>query len=347
MKEYGNNVRLCFDDILLVPQHSDIESRSQIDTRTSIGRGRRSFGMKIPLVAAPMDTVCEWEMALTLRKMGGLGIIHRYNTIEEQAFHARMLNAYNTIAGFAIGATGDYIKRANELFSSGARVFLIDTANGHSKYAIDAVTNLRHMFGENVHIMAGNVSTGEGFARLAQAGADSVRVGIGGGSMCTTRIVTGHGMPTLASIMEIVNYHMKFPGTSIIADGGIRNSGDAAKALAAGADAVMVGSMLAGTKESPGNVKMDYDGNEFKEFRGMASREAQYEGRGSVSVVEGIATTIPYKGSAIDVVDEFTGGLRSAMSYSGAKDLKEFKNNAEYITVTHSSLGESKPHGKN
>ena len=347
MKEYGNNVRLCFDDILLVPQHSDIESRSQIETRTSIGRGRRSVGMKIPLVAAPMDTVCEWEMALTLRKMGGLGIIHRYNTIEEQAFHARMLNAYNTIAGFAIGATGDYIERANELFSSGARVFLIDTANGHSKYAIDAVTNLRHMFGENVHIMAGNISTGEGFARLAQAGADSVRVGIGGGSMCTTRSVTGHGMPTLASIMEIVNYHMKFPGTSIIADGGIRNSGDAAKALASGAHAVMVGSMLAGTDESPGVTQTDKDGNRYKEFRGMASREAQYEGRGSVSVVEGVATVVPYKGSVMNVVDEFTGGLRSALSYSGANNIKEFKENSEYIRVTHSSLGESKPHGKN
>jgi IMP dehydrogenase len=348
VKQYSNKEQLCFDDILLIPQHSDIESRQQVSLRTVIGQGKIAYGMSIPLIAAPMDTVCEWEMALKLRQLGGLGIIHRYNTIEQQAFQARMVKSYQSAAGFAIGATGDYIERAWALTEAGATLLLIDTANGHNLNAINAVKALRRSLGNNIHIMAGNVSTWEAFSRLASAGVDSVRVGIGGGSMCTTRIVTGHGMPTLASIMDIVdNRNMYFPGVSIIADGGIKNSGDAAKALAAGADAVMVGSLLAGTDEAPGKIKLDQDGGFYKEFRGMASREAQSEGRGSVSVVEGVATRIPHKGSVESVVAEFTGGLRSALSYSGARTIREFQENAEFIKVTHSSLGESKPHGKN
>lgn len=343
MKEYNNKEQLCFDDILLVPQHSDIESRKQVDLRTTIGRGKTSIGMSIPLIAAPMDTVCEWEMATTLRNAGGLGVIHRYNTIEEQTFQLRMTNGHNKHAMYAIGATGDYIERAWSLIANGASALLIDTANGHSKYAIGAVKQIRQLFGKDVHIMAGNVSTWEGFARLQDAGADSVRVGIGGGSVCTTRIISGHGMPTLASILDIRSKQPYGSGADIVADGGIRNSGDAAKALAAGANAIMVGSMLAGTEESPGSIEINENGK-FKTFRGMASREAQYDGRGSVSVVEGVATKVPYKGSVADVVAEFTGGLGSALSYSGANNLKEFYNNSEYIRVTHSSLGESKPH---
>lgn len=343
MKEYNNKEQLCFDDILLVPQHSDIESRKQVQLSTTIGRGHTSIGMSIPLIAAPMDTVCEWEMAVELRKNGGLGVIHRYNTIEEQLLQLRMMKGHDTHAMFAIGATGDYIDRAWTLVANGASALLIDTANGHSKYAIEAVKQIRQLFGKDVHIMAGNVSTWEGFARLQDAGANSVRVGIGGGSVCTTRIVSGHGMPTLASILDIRQKQAYGSGADIVADGGIRNSGDAAKALAAGANAIMVGSMLAGTDESPGSVESDENGK-FKSFRGMASREAQYDGRGSVSVVEGVATRVPYKGSVKSVIEEFSGGLGSALSYSGADNIKNFYHNSEYIRVTHSSLGESKPH---
>ena len=343
MKEYQQSEQLCFDDILLVPQHSDIESRKQVSLNTTIGRATTAIGMKIPLIAAPMDTVCEWEIAVKLRELGGLGVVHRYNTIEEQVFQLRMTLGHDKYTMFAIGATGDYIDRAWSLMSNGARSLLIDTANGHSKYAIEAVKQIRQLFGKDVHIMAGNVSTWEGFARLQDAGANSVRVGIGGGSVCTTRIVSGHGVPTLASILDIRSKQSYGAGASIVADGGIRNSGDAAKALAAGANAVMVGSMLAGTDESPGSIQIDETGK-YKSFRGMASREAQFDGRGSVSVVEGVATRVPYKGSLESVITEFTGGLGSALSYSGSENLKEFYNNSEYIRVTHSSLGESKPH---
>jgi IMP dehydrogenase len=343
MKEYTTKEQLCFEDILLVPQHSDIESRKQVSLATTIGRGISGIGMNIPLIAAPMDTVCEWETAVKLRQLGGLGIIHRYNSIEDQVFQLRMVNGHDKIAGYAIGATGDFIERAWALVSKDAKVLLIDTANGHSKYAIEAVKAIRQMFGKSIHIMAGNVSTWEGFARLQDAGADSVRVGIGGGSVCTTRIISGHGMPTLASIIDIRSRQAYGDGASIIADGGIRNSGDAAKALAAGANSIMVGSMLAGTDESPGSIQMDETGK-YKSFRGMASREAQYDGRGSVSVVEGVATRVLYKGSLDSVVTEFTGGLGSALSYSGADNLKDFHDNSEYIRVTHSSLGESRPH---
>jgi IMP dehydrogenase len=287
-----------------------------------------------------MDTVCEWEMAVEMRRLGGLGIIHRYMSIEQQAVQYGMVTAHSRIAGAAIGATGDYIDRAWQLMRAGCNTLLIDTANGHSQYAIDAVKQIKQIFGKDAHVMAGNVSTYEGFVRLQDAGAASIRVGIGGGSVCTTRLVSGHGMPTLASIMDIRERIPYGHGASIIADGGIRNSGDAAKALAAGADIVMVGSMLAGTDQSPGEV---VDGT-YKLFRGMASREAQVDGRGVSSVVEGVATKVPYKGPVENIIKEFRGGLGSALSYSGANNLKEFYENAEYIRVTHSSLTESSPH---
>jgi IMP dehydrogenase len=341
MREYSNKEHLSFDDILLIPQHSDIESRKSVSLSTMIGRGARSISLDVPIVAAPMDTVCEWGMATAIRHFGGIGIIHRYMDIEEQARMIKMVRANNQIAGGSVGARGKYREEAMRLAEAGAFVILVDVANGHSKYAIDATANLRNDLGNDVHIMAGNVSTWEGFARLADAGADSVRVGIGGGSACTTRVVSGHGVPTLASIMDIREKVLYQEGPSLIADGGIRNSGDAAKALAAGAHAVMVGRILAGTDESPGEV---VDGQ--KVFRGMASREAQEEGRGSVSGVEGVSTKIPYVGSVKNVLEDFKSGLSSALSYTGVSNLFDFHAESMYNKVSGNSLHETKPHAK-
>lgn len=342
MKEYSNKEHIGFDDILLIPQHSEVESRKNVDLSTTLGKGLTSIGMSMPIIAAPMDTVCEYKMASTIRKAGGLGIIHRYMTIEEQVAEIKMAKSLGGPAGGSVGARGDFVGQAIALVEAGALLVLIDVANGHSEYAVKAVKELRRMFGSGTHIMAGNVATWDGFARLGDAGADSIRVGIGGGSACTTRVVSAHGVPTLSSILDIRERVSYGNGPSLIADGGIRNSGDAAKALAAGAHAVMIGRILAGTEESPGEI----DELGRKTFRGMASREAQEDGRGTVSGVEGIATTIPFVGSVNSIVNDFNAGLRSALSYTGVDNLIDFHNESMYNRVTSTTLNETKPHAK-
>ena len=341
MREYSNKEHIGFDDILLIPQHSEIESRKDVSLSTAIGRNRNAIGLSMPIIAAPMDTVCEYKMASAIRKAGGLGIIHRYMSVDDQVNQIKMSMALGGAVGGSVGARGSFTEDAIKLVSAGAALVLIDVANGHSEYAVAAVTALRKIFGDQVHIMAGNVATWDGYARLADAGADSIRVGIGGGSACTTRVVSAHGVPTLSSILDIRERVPYDQGPSLIADGGIRNSGDAAKALAAGAHALMIGRILAGTEESPGEV---IDGK--KVFRGMASREAQEDGRGTVSGVEGIATTVPFVGSVNNIINDFNAGLRSALSYTGVDNLIDFHNEAMYNRVTSTTLNETKPHAK-
>lgn len=343
-----NSTALCFDDILLIPQRSSVASRHSVNTTMIIGSGARAVKLNLPIIAAPMDTVCDLEMCISIAGAGGLGILHRYMSYEDQVRKARFLSDAEFGFGVAIASNNGFLDQAQELYNVGVRLLLVDTANGHGKYAIDAVKALRDKF-DDVHIMAGNVATADGFSRLSAAGADSVRVGIGGGSACTTRIVSGHGVPTLASIMDCDMWLEEFgsKGTdtcSIVADGGIRNSGDMVKAFAAGAHAVMVGSMLAGTDEAPGNVFINEQGQHVKAFRGMASREAQKDAIGNVSVAEGISTTIPYKGSVKNILEEIRGGLGSGCSYSGVFNLEELAAFSKYVCVTQASLNESRPH---
>ena len=338
MREYSNKEQLSFDDILLVPQFSGIQSRKDVSLSTILGDG---LELNAPIIAAPMDTVCEENMALAMSMAGGIGVIHRYMPIEEQARKVKMVSDTGAVVGGSVGARGTFFEDAVQLTNAGASLILIDIANGHSHHAISAVSLLREVLGEDVHIMAGNVSTWDGFARLADAGANSIRVGIGGGSACTTRIVSGHGVPTLASILDIRSRAPYENSPALIADGGIRNSGDAAKALAAGAHAVMVGRLLAGTTESPGEVE-----NGHKVFRGMASREAQEAGRGTVSGVEGISTRVPFIGGVGHIINDLKAGLSSALSYTGVDNLFDFQAEAMYNRVTSTTLNESKPHAK-
>jgi IMP dehydrogenase len=341
-----NKRAFCFDDILLVPQESNVKSRREVDLSMSIGYGDREILLDFPVIAAPMDTVCDFEMCITMSRVGGLGILHRYMPEKTLVEKSQRLSDAGYMFGASVGATNGYMNLAEDLYNAGARIILVDIANGHSHYAINAVENLRKSFPNDLHIMAGNVATAEGFARLAGVGADSVRVGIGGGSACTTRVVSGHGVPTLSSIMDISDYMMFADSDtcSIIADGGIRNSGDMIKAFAAGASAVMVGSMFAGTDESPGEILTDANGHEVKMFRGMASVAAQNDTQGRVSVAEGISTTIPYKGSMSHILDSIRGGLGSGCSYSGVEELSELSIRSEYVEVTSASLNESRPH---
>jgi IMP dehydrogenase len=336
---------LCFDDILLVPQKSDVESRHKVDLSMSIGYGEREIVLGLPVIAAPMDTVCDFEMCIVMSNAGGLGILHRYMSHEILVEKTRRLADAEYRFGVSVGATNGYLNDAVDLYDAGARIILVDIANGHSRYAINAVENIRKALPDDLHIMAGNIATAEAFRNLSDVGADSIRVGIGGGSACTTRIVSGHGVPTLHSIMDISDYLMfEDQSCSIIADGGIRNTGDMVKAFSAGADAVMMGSMFAGTDESPGDILTDAQGREVKMFRGMASAAAQNDSQGTVSVAEGISATIPYKGSVLHILEYIRGGLGSGCSYSGVDHLLDLFKNAEYIEVSPLSLQESKPH---
>lgn len=332
---------LCFDDILLVPQKSDVGSRHEVDLSMSIGFNKRKIVLSLPVIASPMDTVCDTEMCIAIAKAGGIGILHRYMSYPDQIIKAQSLVEQGIGFGVAIASNNGYLLQADQLYKVGVRLFLIDTANGHGTYAVKAVSQLRNAF-KDAHIMAGNVATRDGFLRLAEAGADSVRVGIGGGGACTTRLVSGHGVPTLHSIMDCAE---TFQECSIIADGGIKTSGDMVKSFAAGADAVMIGSMLAGTDETPGEVISD-NGYQFKYFRGMASADAQKDINGKVSVAEGISTKVPYKGSTLNILDQIRGGLGSGCSYTGVDKLSDIYEYAEYVTVSSLSISESIPHAK-
>jgi IMP dehydrogenase len=331
---------LCFDDILLVPQKSSISSRHEVDLSMSIGYKKKKIDLDLPVIAAPMDTVCDTEMCIVMHNAGGMGILHRYMSYQEQILKSQYLLEKEIRFGVAIASNNGYLAQADHLYNIGVRVFLVDTANGHGTYATKAVAQLRNAF-KDAHIMSGNVSTKDGFLRLAEAGADSIRVGIGGGSACTTRLVSGHGVPTLQSIIDCAE---TFQECSVIADGGIRTSGDMVKSFAAGADAVMIGSMLAGTDEAPGEILMSSTGKEVKAFRGMASASAQKDATGKVSVAEGISTTVPYKGSASHVLDQIRGGLGSGCSYTGVEKLCDLEEFSEYITVSSASINESIPH---
>lgn len=330
---------VCFDDVLLVPKYSTIESRGTTDISVSMSP---SVVLQLPVIAAPMDTVCEEDMVAAMNSAGGMGIVHRYNTIEEQVGIVKLAAGFGAEnIGAAVGVTGDYVERATELVSAGAKVICVDIAHGHHILMMRALKSLRACLGSDAHIMAGNVATREGYEELSDWGADSVRLGVGGGSICSTRLVSGHGIPTLQSILDCAESPRD---TKIIADGGLKTSGDIVKALAAGADFVILGSMLAGTKQAPGDVFTRNGGKKYKVYRGMASSDAQQDWRGKTSTPEGVSTTIPYKGDVLGVLGDVRGGIASGLSYTGARTIAELQAKCEFIRQSRASQRESFTH---
>lgn len=331
---------LSYDDVLLKPQYSDIKSRAEIDISANLGNG---LLLDVPVISSPMDTVTEGGMAMALGSYGAVGIVHRYNSIERQAKHidAARSKGGNISIGAAVGVTGDFIDRAKAAFDAGATFLCIDVAHGHHILMKSALYEFRKIFGNDIHIMAGNIATLEGLNDLADWGADSVRCNIGGGSICSTRVQTGHGVPGLQTILDCAQTDRD---VAIIADGGIKNSGDIVKALAAGADAVMCGSLFAGTTEAPGELFREANGNAWKSYRGMASKEAQADWKGKYSSLEGIASRVPYQGKVGPVLEDLERGIRSGFSYTGARTLEGLQAKAEFLQQTTSGLSESRTH---
>jgi IMP dehydrogenase len=332
---------LTFDDVLLVPAYNGIKSRNLVTTSVKIAG--KTF--EIPLVSSNMDTITGLEMAKFMANQGGLALLHRFMSIEE---NVRIFKLAQDTAhvGISIGLGKDGLQRAEALIAAGAEIICVDVAHGHSKEVNRTIRELRENWHQNIMIIAGNVATYAGADYLASAGADVIKVGIGSGSVCTTRLKAGYGVPQLTAIFECSKIDR-----SIIADGGIRYAGDAVKALAAGADLIMLGGMLSGTDEAPGDfierTLPDGTKQKLKKFRGMASREAQEDFMGQMQdwkTAEGVATEVLAKGPAMNIVMDIMGGIRSGMTYSGASEIRDLKRKAQFIEITQAGRVESSPH---
>lgn len=363
---------ITFDDVLLVPGYSNFK-RQDIDLSSKL---TKKITLPAPLVSAPMDTVTESEMAIALANAGGIGIIHRNLTVETQAQEvAKTISSLNDptkYVGAAIGASAGSLERAEAIVKAGVHVIVVDSAHGYADYIIDTIKTLKQRFPE-VEIIAGNIATYEGAKALIEAGADGLRVGMGPGAICTTRIISGMGVPQVTAILE-TSRAGKEAGVPIIADGGIKYSGDMVKAFAAGASTVMMGSFFASCTESPGDkvelppeqvpsrfksiLKQNKQTYTFKSYRGMGSigamqkgteikSEEEFHGKSykeRVLVAEGVEGLVPVNGSVADVVDQALGGIRSGLYYVGAKNIEELWNIGKFIQITQASLTESHPH---
>ena len=330
-----------FDDFFLSPVHSNVISRRDPDLSVDMGQ----FKYKVPIIASPMNTVTGGEMLEVMSEAGGTGVLHRFMSIEDQVNIAKTANA--TDFWVAVGIKDH--ERVEALYHAGVRRFCIDTANGHAVYCVDAVYQMRKSY-PKAQIMAGNVCSYDGALRLARAGANAIRSGLGSGAVCSTRIVTGHGVPQLTALERCLQAKREYPELVVISDGGMRCSGDIVKSLALGADAVMLGSMLAGTSATPGQLHTNIEtGHRYKYYHGMASAAARsewYDREQNTFVPEGESVKMPYKGLTEDVLGKILGGIRSGMSYSNALTLDTLRKNAQWNRVTNSGSREAHPHAK-
>jgi len=346
-------VGLTYDDVLLLPDESDVVP-SEVETKTRL---TRNIWLDVPLVSSAMDTVTESTMAIGMAKAGGIGILHRNLSIDDQVAHVKRARE-SGIVGAAVGVGEDGFARAQAIIEAGVSVVVVDTAHGHHRAVLDAIERIKKQY-PAIEIIGGNVATRAGAQALINAGADAVKVGVGPGSICTTRVVAGVGVPQISAIME-AHKACVTADIPLIADGGLQYSGDIVKAIVAGADTVMLGSLLAGTDESPGEL-IEIDGRKFKSYRGMGSLGAM-QSRGEQKsyskdrymqddvlsedklVPEGIEGKVRYKGSVTSTVHQLVGGLRSGMGYAGAADIASLKRKGQLIQITSAGLQESHPH---
>ena len=355
---------LTFDDVLLIPAESSVLP-NEVDVSTQLADNLK---LNIPIISAGMDTVTESAMGIAMARQGGLGVIHKNMSIDQQTKEvatvkttevdlsqtpkAALDNQGRLLVAAAVGVTSDTFERAQSLIDAGADAIVIDTAHGHSMGVLRKIAEIRKHFPTQT-LIAGNVATAEATKALFDAGVDVVKVGIGPGSICTTRVVAGVGVPQITAIYDSANVARQY-GKKIIADGGIKFSGDIVKALVAGGDAVMLGSMLSGTDETPGEVIEDH-GIKYKAYRGMGSVGAMSHGsadryfQGGVNeanklVPEGIEARVEYKGSVASIIFQMLGGLRSGMGYVGAEDVPALARKAQFIQITYAGLVESHPH---
>jgi IMP dehydrogenase len=327
---------ITFDDILLVPAYNHYDSRRLVDISMSDKTGKVT--LNLPVMTSNMDTITGSAMANFIGSKGGIGVLHRFMSIEE---NIAVFKACNNNTFVSVGCSEKELSRAEALRDAGAIYFCIDVAHAHAKYVGSMLKRLREITPDGC-IMAGNVATYAAADFLASCGADIIKVGIGGGSVCSTRIKTGFGVPMLTSIQEC-----RRVDRSIVADGGIRTSGDIVKALAFGADFVMLGGMLAGTRPTPGAVVKGKDGQNFKMYRGMASREAQVDFMGVMQewkTDEGVSVSVPYREDEDLILADITGGLRSGLTYGGANTIRELQRKLNYVVVSNASRIESLPH---
>ena len=321
---------LTFDDVLLTPKYSEILP-SEVTTNTSLSK---NLNLKIPIISSAMDTVTESKMAIAIAKAGGIGVIHRNLDIKSQISEINKVKSKKLLVGAAVGAGPLEYKRAEAILKANVDLIVVDTAHGHTKKVGEIIRKIKKLKSNKTTLCAGNIATTEAAKFLIKLGAEVIKVGIGPGSICTTRLVAGIGVPQLSAILA-VRKGVGRKKVSIIADGGIKFSGDISKALAAGADAVMIGSLFAGTNESPGKI-IKKNGKLFKSFRGMGSIGAMNKGSAdryfqtkqkdtSKYVPEGVEGLVKYKGSVEKIIYRLIGGLKSSMGYLGKKKNNKFK----------------------
>ena len=340
---------LTFDDVTLVPKYSKILP-SEVDTSIKL---TNNLKLKIPLMSSAMDTVTESKMAIAVAQAGGIGIIHRNLEIKKQIEEITKEKKQKLLVGAAVGAGPKELKRAKEILDEGVNLIVVDTAHGHTKKVSEIIKYIKRIKDKKIALCAGNIATPEAAKFLLKLGVDIIKVGIGPGSICTTRLVAGIGVPQLSAILS-VRKGIKNKNIKIIADGGVKYSGDLAKAFAAGADAVMIGSLFAGTDEAPGKI-IKINGKLFKSFRGMGSVGAMNKGSAdryfqkkqkdrSKYVPEGVEGFSKYKGDVKNIVYKLIGGLRSSMGYLGSKQIKYLRNKPQFVKITKAGFYESMVH---